>query len=71
MVEMRVVLREVLRRVEFETTDWPGEAQRIRHVIIEPRRGARVRVRSVREVADDVAVTATGSCPVSSRPGAD
>jgi cytochrome P450 len=71
MTEMRVVLREVLRRVEFETTDWPGEAQRIRHVIIEPRRGARVRVRSVREVADDITVAATGSCPVSSRPGAD
>ena len=51
MVEMRVVLREVLRRVELATTSAPGERQRIKHVILVPRRGARVRARAIREVA--------------------
>ncbi len=51
MVEMRVVLREVLRRVELATTSAPGERQRIKHVILVPRRGARIRARAIREVA--------------------
>jgi cytochrome P450 family 135 len=42
--EMRVVLREVLRRVDLETTDDPPETFRARH----PRRGARVTVRTRR-----------------------
>lgn len=46
MVEMKIVLREVLRRVELCTTDAPGEPQRVRHVILEPRRGARIRLRT-------------------------
>ncbi|MGV0802443.1 cytochrome P450, partial [Mycolicibacterium elephantis] len=32
MVEMRVVLREILRRVELATTTEPGEKIRLRHV---------------------------------------
>jgi cytochrome P450 len=49
--EMRVVLREVLRRVELETTTAPGERQKVRHVILEPHRGARIRVRAPRKAA--------------------
>lgn len=47
-VEMRVVLREVLRRVQFDTTTGRGERQRARHVTLIPHRGARVRVRAHR-----------------------
>jgi cytochrome P450 family 135 len=51
MVEMRVVLREVLRRVELCTTAAAGERQRVKHVILVPRRGARIRVRAKKDVA--------------------
>jgi cytochrome P450 family 135 len=44
-VEMRVVLREVLRRVRPETTAARGEKQRVKHVTLVPHRGARIRVR--------------------------
>ena len=44
MAEMKVVLREVLRRVELATTSAPPERQRVRHVILEPNRGATIRV---------------------------
>jgi cytochrome P450 len=50
-VEMRLVLREVLRRVELETTTAPSERQKVRHVILEPHRGGRIRVRARRTVA--------------------
>jgi cytochrome P450 len=46
MAEMRVVLREVLRRVQLSTTTAAGELPRVRHVILEPNRGAVIRVRS-------------------------
>ena len=42
--EMRVVLKEVLRRVDLATTSEPGERQRVRGVVLEPHRGARVTV---------------------------
>jgi cytochrome P450 len=45
-VEMRLVLREVLRRVDLETTTAPSERQKVRHVILEPHRGGRIRVRA-------------------------
>ena len=51
MVEMRVVLREILRRVELAPTSAPGERQRVKHVILVPRRGARIRAQAIREVA--------------------
>jgi cytochrome P450 family 135 len=51
MVEMRVVLREVLRRVELATTTAAGERQKVKHVILVPHRGARVRVRAINDVA--------------------
>lgn len=50
MVEMRVVLREVLRRVDLVTTTEPGERPRIKHVILTPHRGARITVRARRAV---------------------
>ncbi|WP_234897822.1 cytochrome P450 [Mycolicibacterium vanbaalenii] len=46
-VEFRVVLREILRRVELEPTTAAGERQRLKHVIFVPHRGARIRVRSI------------------------
>ena len=49
VVEMRVVLREILRRVELATTTAPDETQRVKHVILLPRRGGRVRVRAARQ----------------------
>ncbi|MGH3675175.1 MAG: cytochrome P450 [Mycobacterium sp.] len=50
MVEMRVVLREVLRRVDLCTTTAADERQKVKHVILIPHRGARIRVRAIRDV---------------------
>ncbi|OBF13703.1 cytochrome P450 [Mycobacterium sp. ACS4331] len=47
MVEMRVVLREVLRRVELATTAAPGERPSLKQVVFVPHRGARILVRRV------------------------
>jgi cytochrome P450 family 135 len=44
-VEMRTVLREVLRRVELAPTAAPDEPVRARHVTMVPRQGAVVTVR--------------------------
>jgi cytochrome P450 family 135 len=48
MVEMRVVLREVLRRVELSSSTSSGERQKVKHVILVPHRGARIKVVAVR-----------------------
>ncbi len=67
MVEMRVVLREILRRVELDTTAAPDEHQRLKHVTLVPHRGARIRVRARKQVATVPAATATAKgCPVES-----
>lgn len=50
MVEMRVVLREILRRVELDTTTAAGERQRVKHVTLVAHRGAKIRVRAARNV---------------------
>jgi cytochrome P450 len=50
MVEMRVVLREILRRVQLATTTAPAERQRVKHVILVPHRGARIRATAHRRV---------------------
>jgi len=50
-VEMRIVLREILRRVELATTSEPGEKNRLKHVILTPNRGARITVKARRVVA--------------------
>ncbi|OLP01852.1 cytochrome P450 [Mycolicibacterium porcinum] len=52
MVELRVVLREILCRVDLFTTTTAGERQRVKHVTLVPSRGARICVRAVREVAE-------------------
>lgn len=44
LAEMRVVLGEVLRRVELCTTTAPGERPRVSGVIHRPHRGARIRI---------------------------
>jgi cytochrome P450 len=50
MVEMRVVLREILRRVELATTTDDDERQKVKHVIMVPHSGGRIRVRAHRRV---------------------
>jgi hypothetical protein len=49
MVEMRVVLREILRRTELSTTV-AGERPRRKHVILVPHRGARISVRAIKDL---------------------
>ena len=49
MVEMRVVLREILRRVDLSTTTEAGEKTKLKHVILTPRDGARITVRARRD----------------------
>ena len=64
MVEMRVVLREILRRVELSTTTAADERQKQKHVILVPHRGARIRVRGIRDVAAAANTPAqTPECP--------
>ena len=48
LAEMRIVLREVLRRAELETTTAPGERPRVKGVIQQPHRGGRIRLRALR-----------------------
>jgi cytochrome P450 len=50
-VEMRVVLREILRRVELGTTTEPDEKQKSKHVTFVPHRGGYIRVRAIRDTA--------------------
>jgi cytochrome P450 len=51
--EMRVVLREVLRRVDLAVEMGPGERPRIRHVTLVPGKGSRITVRARRRVPQD------------------
>lgn len=63
--EMRIVLREVLRRVELRTTTARGERQRVKHVVLVPHRGARIHVRAIRDAATTTPATAeVPRCPV-------
>ncbi|MEW5808737.1 MAG: cytochrome P450 [Actinomycetota bacterium] len=48
-VEFRIVLSEILRRVELQPTTDPGERSRLRHVVFVPHRGARITVRARRK----------------------
>jgi cytochrome P450 len=61
MVELRVVLREVLRRVELSTTTAAAERQRVKHVILVPHRGARIRVRAHKDVEATAPAAANAS----------
>ncbi len=65
MAEMRVVLREVLRRVELRTTTAKGERQKVKHVVLVPDGGARICVRAVRDAVTASPTTVQlPSCPV-------
>jgi cytochrome P450 len=71
MVEMRVVLREILRRVELATTSAPGEKTRLKHVILTPKRGARITVRARRTPQEGhAAVVASSAKPARMEPSA-
>ncbi|SON58941.1 Putative cytochrome P450 135B1 [Mycobacterium simulans] len=65
MAEMRVVLREILRRAELNTTTSAGERQKLRHVIQVPGRGARISVRAIK----DVPSAAPPACPAARQTG--
>jgi cytochrome P450 len=56
LVEMAVVLREVLRRVDLHISTAHGERPRVKGVILIPHRGARIRARAVHTVP-------AASCP--------
>lgn len=62
MVEIRVVLREILRRVELGTTTAPDEKQQAKHVTFVPHRGGAIRVRAIKTCGPAVAPT----CPAGS-----
>ena len=51
MAEMRIVLAEVLRRVELAGSTATGERQRVRGVVLTPHRGARIQVSRMRKTA--------------------
>jgi cytochrome P450 family 135 len=63
MVEMRVVLREILRRAELSTTTAPGERQKPKHITLVPHLGARIEVRAIRDVASASQAAETPGCP--------
>ncbi|HET6916879.1 MAG TPA: cytochrome P450, partial [Acidimicrobiales bacterium] len=56
--EMRVVLRELLRRVDLEATSAADERVKLRHVTLVPRYGARARI--ARKVPAEVGAVAAG-----------
>lgn len=65
MAEMRVVLREVLRRVELKTTRAKGERQKVKHVVLVPHRGARIVVQARRDpLTASPALAEMPRCPV-------
>ena len=64
MVEMRKVLREILRRAELRTTTAAGEHQKLKHVIYLPHRGAQIVLRAIRDVPSGVVPGSDFSKPV-------
>jgi cytochrome P450 len=65
MAEIRIVLREVLRRVELRTSTAKGERQKVKHVVLTPHRGARIYVQAMRTtVTASPARAQMPSCPV-------
>lgn len=62
MVEIRVVLREILRRVDLCTTTAPDEKQQAKHVTFVPHRGGYIRVQAIRDCDPAAAPT----CPAGS-----
>ena len=66
MVEMRIVLREILRRVELSTTTEPGEKTTLKHVILTPKNGGQITVTAPATVviADSRALRPSRHVPV-------
>ncbi len=64
MVEMRIVLREILRRVELSTTTEPGEKTTLKHVIMTPKRGGQITVLALKDVSSKPSAPAQSPCPV-------
>jgi cytochrome P450 family 135 len=64
LVELRIVLREVLRRAELVTTTAADERQRVKAVILGPHRGARIRVKAIHQLEPTDAVASRAECPV-------
>ncbi|OBG84426.1 cytochrome P450 [Mycobacterium sp. E802] len=64
-VEMRIVLREILRRVELSTTTHADEKQKLKHVTFVPHRGGMIHIRSIRDPGPATA-SPTAHCPASS-----
>lgn len=60
MVEMRVVLREILRRVELNTTTAADEKQQAKHVTFVPHRGGYIQVRAIKHCGQ---AGVTPQCP--------
>jgi cytochrome P450 len=67
LVEMRVVLREILRQAELCTTTAPGERQTPKHVTTVPHRGARIEVRAIRDITSASQAAETAGCPANVR----
>ncbi|CRZ14441.1 cytochrome P450 [Mycolicibacterium neworleansense] len=64
MVEIRLVLREILRRVELSTTTAADEKQRPKHVTFVPHRGGVIHVRAIRDTPlTSPASMAQAHCP--------
>lgn len=63
LAEMRIVLREVLRRVDLATTTAADERQRVKAVILVPHRGARITVRAMHDVGAVAPAAGEAACP--------
>ncbi|OMB97784.1 cytochrome P450 [Mycobacterium sp. NS-7484] len=66
MVEIRLVLREILRRVELSTTTEPDEKQRAKHVTFVPHRGGMIHIVAARDHTAMPVAAPTARCPTSS-----
>jgi cytochrome P450 len=62
-VEMRVVLREVLRRVRLRAPSMRPERAQVRHVTVVPARGCRVVVEERLAAADEPSAPSTAAAP--------
>ncbi|WP_166904686.1 cytochrome P450 [Mycobacterium sp. DL440] len=63
MVEIRLVLREILRRVELSTTAAADEKPRAKHVTFVPHRGGVIHVRAIRDTEPASQPATTQHCP--------
>ncbi|WP_454790157.1 cytochrome P450 [Mycolicibacterium lutetiense] len=63
MVEIRLVLREILRRVELSTTTAADEKARAKHVTFVPHRGGVIHVRAIRDTEPASQPAMTQHCP--------